>query len=213
MDGGRRDRTMPGAGRGVLQILQYCRFGAEHHHALRQVLQLAHVAGPIMIDERLQRRGRDLDERPVVLDRVLLDEEVRERRDFLAAFAQGRKIDRDLVQPQEQVFAKAPRGHCCIQVLVGGRDHANVDVNVDLSAEARELAILQHMQQLCLERWGHRTELVEEQGAVIGELELARPVLHCAREGAAFESEQLGLEYVRWKAGAVHLHERPVRAA
>ena len=62
------------------------------------------------------------------------------------------------------------------------------------SAEPRELAVLQHLQQLGLQRSAHLADLVEEHRAVIGELELPGLVLDGAGERAALETEELRLE-------------------
>ena len=56
---------------------------------------------------------------------------------------------------------------------VGRRDDADIDPYVVLAAEPGELAVLEHLQQLGLERRRHLANLVEEHGAVVGELELA----------------------------------------
>ena len=87
-----------------------------------------------------------------------------------------------------------PAATALLEIPVGGGDDAHVDVDVVLAAEPRELAVLQHLQQLGLQRRAHVADLVEEQRAVVGELELAGLVLDRAGEGAALEPEQLGLE-------------------
>ena len=87
-----------------------------------------------------------------------------------------------------------PSATACSRSLVGGGDDPDVDANVVLAAEARELAVLQHLQQLRLQRKAHVADLVEEHRAVVGELELAGLVLDRAGERAALEAEQLRLE-------------------
>jgi hypothetical protein len=51
--------------------------------------------------------------------------------------------------------------------------HAHVDFLLGAAAEAAELALLQHAQQLDLRRRRHLGDLVEEQRAAIGQLEAA----------------------------------------
>ena len=67
-----------------------------------------------------------------------------------------------------------PSATADLEVAVGGGDDADVDADVLAAAEPRELAVLQHLQQLGLQRRAHLADLVEEHRAVVGELELAR---------------------------------------
>ena len=78
------------------------------------------------------------------------------------------------------------------------------------AAEAREFAVLQHSKKLGLKRRRHVADFVEEQRAVIGELELAGLLLQRAGEGAALKAEQLGLEEIGRERGTVHFDERLV---
>src|SRR6185436_11032060 len=71
-------------------------------------------------------------------------------------------------------------------------------------------AVLEHLQQLRLQRGAHLADLVEEHRAVIGELELARLVLNRPGEGAALEPEQFRLEELGWQGRAIHFDERLV---
>jgi len=70
------------------------------------VIELADVAGPRMIEQRLQRRRLETgDVLPVSL-RVLAQEVGGQRRNVLAAFAQRRQLDLDGVQPEQQILAE-----------------------------------------------------------------------------------------------------------
>jgi hypothetical protein len=80
-------------------------------------------------------------------------------------------------------------------------------LDVSVTAEPGELAVLQDMEQLGLQRGRHLADFVEEDGAVVGELELARLGLQGAAEGAALEPEHLRLEQVARQRGAVDLHK------
>ena len=61
-------------------------------------------------------------------------------------------------------------------------------------ADPLELALLQHAQQLHLQRGAHRPDFVEEQRAAVGLLEPSLPVADRARERAAHVTEELGFE-------------------
>ena len=94
------------------------------------------------------------------------------------------------------------------QVAVGRGDHADVDSLTALGAQRLELALLQHPQQLGLERRAHRGDLVEKDGSAVGERKLAFLVRRGAGEGAADVAEQLRLEKSFRDCRAVHLDER-----
>ena len=67
---------------------------------------------------------------------------------------------------------------------------------MDLLAAAHALddAVLQEAQQLGLQRQRHVADLVEEQRAAVGQLDLADGLLRRARERALLVAEQLALE-------------------
>ena len=79
-------------------------------------------------------------------------------------------------------------------------------------ADALELALLQHAQQLHLQRRAHRADLVEEQRALVRLLEAALARADRAGERAAHVAEQLGLEQRLRNRAAVERDEA-VRAA
>ena len=60
--------------------------------------------------------------------------------------------------------------------------------------EAADLALLEHPQELALQRRRHLRDLVEEEGSVVGELEAARARRGGAGERALLVAEELALE-------------------
>ena len=90
-----------------------------------------------------------------------------------------------------QVEAEDSRGDTLAQVLVAGDDHARVHFAWLVGAEPGHTPILQHAQEadLCVE--AHRRDLVEQQRAAVGLLELADAIAFCAGEGAFHMAEQL----------------------
>src|SRR5215475_5961384 len=59
----------------------------------------------------------------------------------------------------------------------------------------------------------HLADLVEEDRALVGVLELSELALLRAGEGALLEAEELALEQLRWQGRAVDLHERAIAPA
>ena len=72
------------------------------------------------------------------------------------------------------------------------------------AADALELVLLQHAQQLDLRLERQLPDFVQEDGAAVGQLEAALLLLHRAGEGAALVAEQLALDERGRQRAAVH---------
>jgi hypothetical protein len=81
------------------------------------------------------------------------------------------------------------------------------------AADALDLAGLDRAQELGLRLEREVADLVEEERAGVGELELALLRLHRAGERALLVAEELALDQVLRDRGAVELDERTLRAA
>jgi len=75
------------------------------------------------------------------------------------------------------------------EIAVGRRQHPHIHPMLAIRAEALQLAALQHAQQLGLNGQRQLADLIQQQGATIGELELAAALAECAGEGAADVAE------------------------
>ena len=121
-------------------------------------------------------------------------------------------MQRQHVEAEHQVGAEAALGHLLLQVAVGRGDDAHVQLYLAASAEALHALFLQHAQQLGLQSQRQFADLVEQQGAAIGLLELAGLGAHRTGEGALFVAEENGLEHLLRDRRAVHRDEGRVRA-
>ena len=81
-----------------------------------------------------------------------------------------------------------------------------------VAAQPLKLALLQHTQQLHLDRPRHVADLVQKHGAGIGLLELSGLGRIRSGERAFLVSEQLALHQVFGNRGAVDLDERTILA-
>ena len=115
-----------------------------------------------------------------VAGRVALQEVLGEQRDVVAPVAQRRDRHGDDVQAVVEVLAEAPLAHGGPQILVGGGDQAQVDLQRP-PAEPLDLALLQHAQELDLDVRRDLADLVEEQRAAVGLHEAAVVALGGAR--------------------------------
>src|SRR5439155_46992 len=124
------------------------------------------------------------------------DEIVDERGDLVAAFAQGRDLEPDHVEPIEQILAKTSFLHSMFEVGVGGGDDADVDRERSRFAKRTDLARLQEAQQLRLEIEAELADLVEEQRSIPGASDDAWVVAVGSGKRAAAVAEQLAFEHL-----------------
>src|SRR6187397_2128708 len=137
---------------------------------------------------------------------------VYERRQILPPLPQRRHRDRKNVEPVVQVPAERASVHFLREVAVGGGDDQNVYSRRPRAAETLELSLLQYPKKVRLQFERQLANLVQEQGATIGQLE--PPGLRRVRagEGAAFAPEQLTLDEAGGQGTAVDHHEAPMVA-
>ena len=105
-------------------------------------------------------------------------------RDIAHALAQGRQLHLQHPQAVEKVFAEALLRHRLRQVLVRGRHDAQVHAQVFTSTDAREDLLLHEAQQLHLHGRRHLRDLIQEQRATGGALDVALPGRGRSGEGA-----------------------------
>src|SRR6266542_2535184 len=214
-----RARRRPGAARGLRapdglrQVLLVHELASrEHHGALDRVLELADVPGPAVALERRERRRGEPRERLRVLPGQPSQERAREERNVLAPIAERREPHRHDVQPVEQVLAEAPGAHLGGEVLVRRGDDPDVHLDRLRPAEPLHDAVLQHAQELHLDRRRHLPHLVEEQRAAMGAFEAALLAPGGAGERALLVPEELRLEDGLGDRRAVDGDERLARA-
>ena len=117
-----------------------------------------------------------------------------EQRDVFPAIAQRRQLDLNDIQPIVEILAEAAVLDHLRQIGVGRGDDSHVHFDRLAVADALELALLQHPQQLHLQRHRHRPDFVEEQRALIRLLEPTLTRADRAGERAAHVAEELGFE-------------------
>ena len=142
--------------------------------------------------------------------RELVDEAPHQQRDVLDALAQRRHVDREDVQPVEQVLAeRCPRAIALLEVAVRGGDDRAFDGDRRRAAEPLDLPLFEHAQQLDLDVERQLADLVEEDRRVVGQLEAADLPRERAGERALLAAEQLALDQRRRDRRAVDADHRP----
>src|SRR5215471_446205 len=124
----------------------------------------------------------------------VLEETLGQEHDITVSIAERRNANVEHVDAVIEIRAKRALLDRLVQIAIGSDDHANVGADDARAAETLELALLQDAQQLGLGRQRQLGDLVEEQHATSGQLDLPRLRLLCARESPALESEELRLD-------------------
>ena len=181
--------------------------GLEQHDALDHVLELAHVAGPCVLEHRLEGLRVKARSGPAELAAEAADEVLRQERDVLPPLAQGGHRDRNDVQPVIKVFAELPLRDRARQVAMRGRHNAHVDRDVGLSPDPAEGPALEHAQELGLELQRHLPDLVQEQRAGVREIEQALLEVLGVGESTLLVAEELALQQVLGDGAAVEVDE------
>ena len=204
----RRRRAMPGWMSMGLDAVA----AGQHHRAMQAILQLAHIAAPRLGREPIQRCRAERPLGQAVQPGELGGQVPGQRHDILRALAQGRQLQGQHTEPEQQILAERAFRDCPLEVAVAGGDQPDIDANRPRAADAIDLALLDGAQQLGLQPRLHLADLVEQQRAAIGLLEPADAAGHGTGEGAALVPEQLGFEQVFGDGRTVDRDERATGA-
>ena len=126
-----------------------------------------------------------------------------QERDVSPPFPQRRQPDGEAVQPVVKVLAEASFLHLRLHVLVRGGDDADVGADRARAADAEDLPGLDGAEQLHLHGGGDLADLVQEQHALVRDLEQAGLAHDRAGERALLVAEQLALQQAFRHGGAV----------
>src|SRR5262249_33715158 len=150
--------------------------GDREHHAVDLVLQLADVAGPGVAREAIERFGGEAARLPALLALEAGKEARREQGHVGGTLAQRRDPDREDAEPVVEVATEASGLDLGGERTVRGGDDAGAYPVRSVGADGLHLAVLEHPQQLHLDRRRRLADLVEEDGAVAGLGEESLPV-------------------------------------
>src|SRR5262245_46069500 len=175
------------------------------------VLHFADVARPIMCLKQPQHLRCNRLHALIQLPVAHPDEVIRQQWDVILAVTQRRKRDGHAVEPVEQVLAELA-GRCeFIQTPVGRGNHSHVGGDGVAPADAFKLLILKQAKHLRLRRGRHVADLVEENRAAVGLLEVPDPLPVSAGKRALLVAEQLAFQKRIGDRSAVDRHEWLVR--
>src|SRR5271168_2722507 len=183
-----------------------------YYRAVDDVLQLTHVAGPLVIRQLPQLPMRQHRTDSMETAAVCLKEGHREDRNVGLALAQRRHFDGKYVEPVVEILAELPGANRPLEVTIAGRDDADADAVGGVVADRFELALFQHPQQLGLHLERKISHFIEKQRAAIGEQKASHAIAQGAAECAAHVPEEFALEQIPRDRGAVDRDHRMVIA-
>src|SRR5580704_14188022 len=121
----------------------------QHHPALHVVLQLAHVAVPVVVPHLVHHLGGE--EQVCHVARVALGQELAdEHLQVVHPLAQRGHADGEHGEAVVEVLAEAVVVHLALELAVGRGEHADVHLAHPVVADAAHLAVLDHAEQLGL---------------------------------------------------------------
>ena len=92
----------------------------------------------------------------------------RQQRDILPALAEGWNAKGQHIQPEIQVAAEGTFRHRFFQLTVSSRQNAYIDLDTLCAADRPDFFFLDRTQQLGLQVDRQLTDLVQENGAALG---------------------------------------------
>src|SRR5262249_59898069 len=99
------------------------------------------------------------------------------------------------------------------RVAVAGGEAADVAPDGPRATDPLHLPVLEDAQKLGLRLERHLADLVEEEGAPVGQLEASDAPRVRTRARALLVAEELALDQARRQGGTIALHERHVAAS
>ncbi len=140
--------------------------------------------------------------------RRLTQQMIRQQRNILRALMQRRNFQADHIQAVEEIFTELLSLHRFRQIAMGGGKDAHVDIKVAVAAQRTHLTLLQHAQQLNLQRLRHIADFIEKQRTALRRLK--QPFARADRAGkrAFGVSEQFRFQQLLRQRAAVDSDKR-----
>ena len=175
-----------------------------------RVHQFPDVSRPGVAEQTIHRlRGEPLDRLAVLFGEA--DEKILgQKRNVLDPLPERRDVERDDIQPVEEVFAETPGCDLRQEIPVRRGDQADIDLDHLLAADAGDLPLLEDAQELHLHPERHLAHLVEKKAPPVGLAELPLPAPVGPGEGPLLVAEEFRFQQGLGDRRAVELDEWPL---
>ena len=128
-------------------------------------------------------------------------------------FIEGRQVQCQWVEAEIEVAAETARFDLGDDIGIAGRDDADVKGNDIIRSDAHDLPRFQDAQQFGLDVGGHTIDFIEENRAVMSQLEESGfPFFAGPRKRATLVAEELALQQFWRQGGAVYGDKRTAAA-
>src|SRR5262249_29889912 len=108
------------------------------------------------------------------------------------------------IEPEEQIGAKSPLLHLIAKVLMRGGDDPHIHRDGFIASHALDDSFLQHAQQHYLGFSWYFRDFIQENRALMGQLEASQPALAGPGERPLFVPEKFTGNDLRIQGGTVH---------
>ena len=115
----------------------------------------------------------------------------RQRQNVFGSLTQRRHCHLDHIEPEQEIFAKAPLLYLLFQVAMSGCNHPDIGPAGLIFSDPLELFFLQKAQQLGLQTRRDLAHFIEKQSPPLRTLDPTGLIAHCAGKRSACMSEQL----------------------
>jgi hypothetical protein len=181
---------------------------AEDRRTFDAVLQLADIARPVVRAKKLAGGLGDIKPGTAKLAREALQKEIDQCVDVSTTGTQRRDRDRKDIHPEEEIVSEGAISDRLLEIAVRRTDDTDIDFDRRRPADPLEIPFLQDAKDLGLDPVLQLSDLVEEHGASIGELESTDLPRARAGEGSLLVPEELVLDQSRGNRRAVDGNER-----
>ena len=172
----------------------------ENAGALDEIPEFANIARPAMLH---QQRHRRIVETAFGIGGHLPLEMADQCRNILGAVGKAGDLQHNHAEPEEQVFAEFAIGDRSAEILVGGRNDADVDGFHLAAADADDRPVFEHAEQFDLHVETHVADFVEEERPALGRFKMADAAGMGAGKAALFMPEKFGFDQFAGDRAAV----------
>ncbi len=137
--------------------------GVHGDHLLHGMLELADIAGPIVLHQRVHNLVCH-----AMAVAIALQEMRDEGRNIIFPLTQGGKPQPHNIQPVIKILSKPLCFHFSNEIAIGCGDNAEIGASVRKAAYRSKLFLLQHPEQFHLQLVRKLANLIEECGAPVG---------------------------------------------
>ena len=180
----------------------------QHDGVAQDVLQLADIARPGIVQQCTGRLRAELAEAFVFLGREALDQLFSDLDHILATFTQRWHFDRNDVQAIVQILAEPPCPDLFGRIAVRRTNDPDIDLARLDRADGLDHRRLQEAQQLGLQRQIHFADFIQEQRSTVGRRSSPQLVRNCPGKRPFQVAEDFGFKKIFRDRAAVERDER-----